>query len=268
MIEFHTQLPDKRLRPYIKMYFGSRNANPPKSQRIVPNGEMGLWFFRNNGVGYDGEGRICSCVSGQTTCYHDILSLGGIDVVGAHFTVIGAARFFNHIKDFYGRFIELQDFNDAALSEIEERVMLAEDYDAYWRLLDAFFLRRLVGAKTDELNIRRIQSAANYAQSHLSGLRISDLASEACLSQRQFYRLFTDVAGLPPKEYVRIRRYHKTLYDLKCNDGSRSMTEVAWLNGYYDFSHLTSDFRKIAGYSPKQLLSVSENVNDAVGWRI
>ena len=50
--------------------------------------------------------------------------------------------------------------------------------------------------------------------------------------------------------------------------GERLIGQVAWRNGYYDYAHMSADFRKICGYAPMALLRISENDGDEVGWRI
>ena len=50
--------------------------------------------------------------------------------------------------------------------------------------------------------------------------------------------------------------------------GERLIGQVAWRNGYYDYAHMSADFRKICGYAPMTLLRISENDGDEVGWRI
>ena len=52
------------------------------------------------------------------------------------------------------------------------------------------------------------------------------------------------------------------------NGENGTLTEVAWRNGYYDYAHMSADFRKICGYAPMTLLRISENDGDEVGWRI
>lgn len=121
----------------------------------------------------------------------------------------------------------------------------------------------------DELNLRRLHRAISYGIGHLDTVRIGDVATEACLSERQLGRLFSSFVGLSPKDYLRLQRYHKTLADMKsCRADNVTLTEIAWRNGYYDLSYFSSDFRKISGYSPSRLLDISENDGDEVGWRI
>ncbi|MBR6076850.1 MAG: helix-turn-helix domain-containing protein [Paludibacteraceae bacterium] len=269
MFRLTTRLPDARLRPYIKMYFGSSDDHAPHVQRIVPNGEMGICFYRGNEVTYDGIGPIRSCLSGQSVSYQDIVSDGRIDIVGAHFTTLGAALFFNApLHSLFGAPTPLRVLGDKELDRLEEQIMEAGGYDLCFDLMDRFFLGRIGRTDIDPLNLRRLQRAIAYGQRHTAEARIDDIASEACLSQRHFNRLFTETAGLSPKEYLRLLRYRKALADLKSNRGSATMSEIAWRNGYCDLSHMSADFRKISGYTPAVLLGKSENENDDFGWRI
>ena len=123
-------------------------------------------------------------------------------------------------------------------------------------------------SKVNELNIRRLHRAISYSRRQVNDASVDRLAEETCLCTRQFRRLFSDMVGLSPKDYLRIQRYHATLQDLKCNHDNAALSEIAWRNGYYDLSHLNVDFRRISGYAPKSLLEISENDCDTVGWRI
>ena len=272
MVTIKTRLPIPSLRPYVKMYFWGKDEESPLVQRIVPNGEMGLCFYLNQPVLYNGVGERRSCLSGQSLHYHDIVSDGRIEIVGAHFTILGAHAFFSTpLRHFFGQIVSLADLDDPHLHRLEEEVMLAYDYEICWNLMEAFFLERLCHSDFDALTFRRLQRAIAYGQRHTSDAQICQVASEACLSERHLNRVFSDVVGLSPKEYLRLQRYHKTLRDLKKSQNSNSpesLTSIAWSNGYCDFSHLYSDFRKICGYSPSRLLKESAHEEDAVGWRI
>lgn len=267
MINFQSHKPDIRLTPFIKSYFWGKDDNAPLIQRIVPNGEMGLCIYRGNYVCYSDVGKVTGCLSGQHIHYQDIMSDGKIEIVGVHFTVLGAHLFFQlPMAELYGQTVRINDLNDLGLTELEEQIMLASDSNTYWQLFDSFFLRRMAESQIDILNIKRLQRAIAYGQQHTSNTRIIDVATASCLSQRHFTRIFTNVVGMPPKDYLRLQRYHKALHDLKV--GGCTATEIAWNNGYYDFSHLSADFKLITGLSPKQLLKDSANDDDAVGWRL
>lgn len=269
MIELENHLPDVRLRPYIKMYFWGRDAMPPPSQRIVANGEMGLWFFRGGKTSLDGTRGMHACVMGQSVHYHDIVSHGGIEIVGVHFSTLGARIMLGRpLRDFFDTTIELSDTDDPWLKELEKQVSQTLTHHQCWRLFDEHFLNRLATTDVEPLSIRRMRHILSCGLQQNYQVRVDDLASEACLCARQFRRVFSDIVGIAPKDYLRVMRYHLAVQQLKRHHGVRSMYDLARSAGYYDFSHLTTDFLKISGYSPKDLLEQSTSDHDTFGWRL
>lgn len=271
MVDFRYRRPDARLAPFVKMYFWGRDTDPPPTQRTIPNGEMGVCFYRHGTVIYDGVGEIRSCIAGQDIKYQDIISQGAIEIVGTHFTTIGAHLFFNMpLNIFFRHSTRLEDIDDEGFARLEEEVMLAPNHRVCWDIFDTFFLERLSRSNDDALNLRRLQRALAYGHGDPTRTNVADAASEACLSTRHFNRLFSQMIGLPPKEFLRLLRFHNALRNLKNQhfNTQHSLTEIACDSGYYDLSHMSSEFREISGLSPKELLSASENDNDPVGWRM
>lgn len=267
MAQFLSRLPAAPLRPYVKVYFWGIDHNAPKVQRIVPNGEMGLCFYRSCSVIYDGTGRIDSCLAGQSLHYQDIISDGHIEIVGAEFTTLGACLFFSTpLHEYFGKTVQLTDLQDAELAALEDSIMNAKDSSECFDLMDSFFLKRLINSSVDALNLRRLQRALAYGMNHTTNAQLDGLASEACLSQRHFCRLFSSMAGLSPKDYMRLQRYRTALHALKKRNAT--LTSIALDCGYYDHSHMTHEFRAISGYTPSQLLPLSENDSDTFGWRL
>ena len=176
MVTIKTRLPIPSLRPYVKMYFWGKDDEAPLVQRIVPNGEMGLCFYLNQPVIYDGIGERRSCLSGQSLHYLDIVSDGRIEIVGAHFTTLGAHVFFSSpLRHFFGQIVPLADLADPRLHRLEEDVMLASDYEICWDLMEAFFLERLCHSDFDALTIPPLAashclwSASHFRRPDLSG---------------------------------------------------------------------------------------------------
>jgi len=75
-------------------------------------------------------------------------------------------------------------------------------------------------------------------------VRVSDLAREAGMSERQLERLFVDAVGLPPKLFARIVRYQRVRAAL--TSGERSGADLALRFGYTDQSHLLRDLRALS----------------------
>jgi AraC-like DNA-binding protein len=84
----------------------------------------------------------------------------------------------------------------------------------------------------------------------MRGVRLSDLAGAAGLSQFHFSRLFKAEVGLPPYaffEQVRIAFAHDLIHQ------GLDLTTVAYQLGYADQSHLTRHFHRGSFTTPGQL---------------
>ena len=95
MAEIRMESPDASLCPFIKMYFWGYDTNVPRVQRIVPNGEMGLCFYRRGDVSYVAVDWVAasqkSCIMGQGMRYNDIIAEGEGWMGGPQCTARGAS---------------------------------------------------------------------------------------------------------------------------------------------------------------------------------
>ena len=83
-------------------------------------------------------------------------------------------------------------------------------------------------------------------------LKIEQLASQACLSIRQFERVFQQRIGLPPKHFSRMIRFSQA-WIMKEQTPGLSWTKIAYECGYFDQMHLIRDFHEFAGVNPSSI---------------
>ncbi|WP_067700539.1 helix-turn-helix domain-containing protein [Nocardia jejuensis] len=92
---------------------------------------------------------------------------------------------------------------------------------------------------------RRLLTAAVDAMATGSA-SLTTLAATLAVSERQLRALFTVGTGLSPKHYARILRLRRVL----AAAGNTPWSDIAVATGYFDQSHLTSDFRSLMGVPP------------------
>lgn len=85
-------------------------------------------------------------------------------------------------------------------------------------------------------------------------IKIDQLASDACLSMRQFERVFQQRIGLPPKQFSRLVRFSKA-WIMKEQQPEITWTNIAHECGYFDQMHLIRDFQEFAGVNPSSIES-------------
>jgi len=161
------------------------------------------------------------------------------------------------MNELNGQSIALDALSDPHIMELEDRLMDIADNQTCVHLIEQFLLKRLY--QFEEYNYKRLTSvisAINYRENNVSAL-----AHEACLSQKQFKRIFTDYIGVTPKEFLQITRFTKTTYTLQTQP-KMSLNELAYKCGYYDRSHLIKDFKIFSGYTPTEFLANCDPYSD------
>ncbi|OQW42050.1 MAG: hypothetical protein A4S08_11880 [Proteobacteria bacterium SG_bin4] len=94
------------------------------------------------------------------------------------------------------------------------------------------------------------QEANKMANLLLETQSISETASRYGISVRQLERRFARNFGLSPKEWLRIKRFEGSL--IKLSHDIASLANVAAEAGYADQSHMTRDYRRATGFTPRQ----------------
>ena len=85
-------------------------------------------------------------------------------------------------------------------------------------------------------------------------IKIDQLASHACLSIRQFERVFQQRIGLSPKHFSRLVRFSQAWIMKEQQPGIRWI-KIAHECGYFDQMHLIRDFQEFAGVNPSSIES-------------
>ena len=120
-------------------------------------------------------------------------------------------------------------------------------------LLDTFFLGRL--PKKEDMNytrICRVVAACDRAEGAISA---AEMAAEACLGERQFLRVFRQYVGVAPKQFIRLRRFHRTIQDMQQQAAQGKPIDLlatVLRHGYYDLSHAALEFQQMGCVSPGQ----------------
>jgi transcriptional regulator GlxA family with amidase domain len=102
----------------------------------------------------------------------------------------------------------------------------------------------------------RVQQVLDYARDHLShDLSVEKLAAIACLSVRQFSRLFRSETGLTPARAVENLRVEKARFLLE--QGRLPVEEIAMTTGFGDRERMRRSFVRAFGQSPRSIRSAA-----------
>ena len=262
MQSFRIIYPSKELQPFVRYYWILKvTADDIVSQRTLPTGCVSLFFhrkerlFSSNLSGLQPRSFIC----GQETVFSDVYSTGETEMIVVVFQPHTAKLFFYHpILLFRNLNISISDIEDKELTELSNRVEDSTDNNTCIKFIENFLLNKI--KVNTSYYLPRLSEVIKSANSNPIKFT-KELASIACLSEKQFCRVFSDNIGLSPKEFLRIIRIQRALSILQ-NSSKLSFAQLAYDCGYTDQSHLIKEFKQYIGNTPKEFLSLYNPISD------
>lgn len=255
-MDFHLAKPSDLLSPFVKSYWGLENHMPggeTHQQRIIPNGLTELTFYLGDlPQSLDEKKQLSdpSMLTGQQKSHYDIQVQGRVSLFSVTFQPLGLMLFFNlPAQELFDRTLPLHFLLKNETRELEGRLSDADSFLARKRVIEKFLLKRLArsGEKHEQ---RRISHSIGIINRARGDVEIEQLASETCLSRKQFERTFLTHVGATPKLFLRTVRFQHAIHR-KSLQKNISLTELSYRCAYYDQSHMTSDFQKLSGMSPR-----------------
>lgn len=152
-----------------------------------------------------------------------------------------------------GQVMSAQEYADEGLQNCDRIFKETQKAEDIAQLLDAFFLGRL--PHTEDLNYRRICDVVGACDEARGAVTAAQMASAACLGERQFLRVFRRYVGIPPKQFIRLRRFHRTIQDMQLEAAHGETIDLLGTvlrHGYYDLSHAALEFQQMGCVSPGQ----------------
>lgn len=147
--------------------------------------------------------------------------------------------------------LRVSDYGNAALLQLDRIFKNTSTAEQIAPLMDAFFMGHL--PPKEDLNYTRIRKVAAACDAAKGNITAAQMAAVACLGERQFLRVFRTYVGIPPKQFVRLRRFHRALQSMQQTAAagkSIDLLAIALKHGYYDLSHMALEFQQMGCVSP------------------
>jgi AraC family transcriptional regulator len=112
--------------------------------------------------------------------------------------------------------------------------------------------RRLESGRDGVLPRGRLRAVVEYIEEHLDGgPTLAQMAAVVGLNPYHFARQFKAATGLPPHQYVILRRVERSKHLLQAG-ADLSLAEVALRAGFSDQSQFSRHFKRLVGVTPGQ----------------
>ncbi len=248
-IVFHR--PSERLRPFIR-YYWILNANENLDVLTYPIGCPQLIFHRLNRF-YIPElecKQASFSISGQVNFPARIKSEGELETIVVVFHPHAISTIFNiPVSAFYNQEIDGYSLGDKNLNSLANYILNSDTCNEAIKMIEEFLLSRL--DETRIYNFNRMGASLRHLLID-TAISVDEMAQHACLSRKQFGRVFFNAVGMKPKEYSEVARFQKSLWMMQ--RGARSFAEIAYSCGYSDQSHFIRECRRFSGLTPTELL--------------
>lgn len=206
----------------------------------VPDGAIDLAFQVHSGA-------IYSRVYGTTTARVDIPLEQGCNYFGIRFRP-GQSRHFIRASAY-----ELTNAYEPShcllqfpLDRLTEAVLTGDVVHHVNRVLERHLAQVSPSVQPIDQVIQLIELAGGAVQ-------IGEAAEVFGQSRRQFERVFLETVGVPAKTFAKIIRFQHTAKMLT-SSSKLSLSYIAAELNYSDQSHMSHDFKRLAGISPRQFL--------------
>jgi len=159
------------------------------------------------------------------------------------------------VKELTNNYINTEECLGSRISFLCEQLI---QLDELKKMIDAIesFLVQLFNKRCKPLE--PIDKASQYIIQQEKVVPLSWLASQSCLSVRQFIRRFETQIGVSPKIFQKLVRLDRA-YRLKNNNPDKDWLYIALACGYYDYQHLAKDFKEFTQLTPPAFFEIEKS---------
>lgn len=257
MIVFDYRLPCPALREFVRQYqivgFEFKESETVPWKPYWPRPENCLAFYPRkkemiaSADGQKEELKSRSIIKGQSCAItnrqpdKNFILFQIVFQPGALFRLTGIPA-----NELANKFIDAEAVFSGEINLVNERLSSTDSHLEMIEIVE-IFLYYLVSRSKYE--VRPVDKVSQYLLQQPKNVNLDWLATEACLSRKQFYRKFVEKMGVSPKMYTRIIQFDHAV-KIKNAQPHKDWLSIAIELGYYDYQHLVRDFKEFTKMTP------------------
>lgn len=204
-------------------------------------------------------GSIYSYISGMYLPSHVFESRGLLDEICIDFSPMGYYHFSRvPVHTYLLDGDPCSDIFGSDAKDFFEKVFEEGDLQKRGMKIEAFLLH-----KKQHFEDSFLAEVLHNIHSNLGNVTLRSISTDLRCSENKILRRFKNSFSVTPKEYIRIVRFRRALRCLHELRGT-SLTDIAYLCGYYDQSHFIREMKFFTKSSPGRLRQNLTNVDHEV----
>ena len=248
---------------YRIVHFDFVQAIEPVFKAYAPRPEVCLHFFLRErelvqlGYGQKKDYQFRVVLAGQQTSVlnryllgKDFMTFNIAFQPTALFRLTGISSF-----ELTDQYLDAETIFSSNIRLILEQLQNATSYNQMIAIADRFVNSLVSNARKEG---HRLDTVSRLMLSSGGKASLDWLASESCLSSKQFTRKFYERAGVNPKTYLRIIRFTKAIH-IKNAYPNRDWLQIALECGYFDYQHLVKDYKEFTKHTPNDFHLLESN---------
>lgn len=246
------------LRPYVQWVWcleaeAGEAAGPPPSGSLRM--ALSRWSFitgtaGSRSCGYTVRAAAAEFVVCQTRRYIEIQPSGPTCFISVRFRPWGAYHFLGDpISAVADQVVPAEDIWGAAVRELEQRLAMARSLPERVVLVEQFLMRQICRHQK-----AHVEGPLRAVRAKAGKIEYAQLYGELGITERTAQRTFARVVGMAPRSYGRLVRFLQTCSFLRRREWT-TLAESAYGCGYFDQSHLISDFQTFAEITPGEFVA-------------
>ena len=194
--------------------------------------------------------RHADFVAGLTSGPVWIGSAGDTECIQIDFTPLGAIRFFGlPLSELAMALVPVDALLGSVGLALRDHLGATDDWSLRFTLVERFLQGRFIHRPS-----ALTEGAWKLMMRGGPSLRIEQLAAEFDVSRKHLSRWFQQEIGLRPKTVARILRFQRSLMMVRSAGERANLADIAAASGYADQAHMTREFKKLGGLTPRTLI--------------
>lgn len=229
------------------------NSDIGSNFRILPDFTVSLIFISGEKPNKRGI-----FISGPNTVPVSIHHFNNQSTTGFRFKPAIVHRLFNILPSVsINKITPINAFiSKAVLNKLKKNFFSAESNDDKIKVFSTFINKYSL---IQDKNFKELLDAVEIIIRTKGKVKLEKIYSAIKISPRQFQRNFTAAAGLSPKEFCKIVRFHNVAEKLVKNNFRHFDALVE--TGYYDQSHYYREFKEFTGMLPSAFESRQKRIS-------